>query len=98
MNTLAFETNVLKTHVQASATHTLSHTHTHACTNAHTRVHTASYQGLPSRIYVNMIVLATAVTATYLRNGRYHVEETQKVPRCTTASSVALKWSSRPSK
>ena len=30
------------------------------------------------------------VTATYLRNGHYHVEEIQMVSRCTMASSVAL--------
>ena len=43
-----------------------SHTHTHT--------HTVSCQRLPSRIYVEMIVI---VTATYLRNGRYHIEEIQ---------------------
>ena len=43
-NTLALEMNVLKTCVQAPATHT--HTHIH--------IHTASYQQLSSRIYVEM--------------------------------------------
>ena len=49
--------------------------------------HTASYQRLRNRIYVGMIAI---VTATYLRNGRYHVEEIQKVCRCTTAFWVSL--------
>ena len=39
-------------------------------------IHTASYQRLLSRIYAAMIAI---VTATYLRNGHYHVEEIQKV-------------------
>ena len=64
-----------------------SHTHTHT--------HTASYQRLPSSIYVEIIAL---VTATYLQNGHYHIERIQKVSRLTTVSSVALNWSSRPSK
>ena len=41
--------------------------------------HTASYQRLPSRIYVEKFAI---VTATYLRNGRYYVEELQKVSTC----------------
>ena len=40
-----------------------------------THTHTASYEKLPTRIYVEIIAL---VKATYLRNGRYHVEEIQK--------------------
>ena len=36
--------------------------------------------------------------ATYLGNGRYHIARIQQVSRCTTASSVALNWSSRLSK
>ena len=38
------------------------------------------------------------VTAPYLRNRCYHVEETPMISRCATASSVALNCSSRPSK
>ena len=55
-----------------------------------THTHTSSYQQLPSRNYVEMIAIDTA---TYLRNGRYHVEEVQIVSRCTTCP-VALNWSS----
>ena len=69
MNTLALETNMLRTCVWALATHT----------------HTDSYQRLPSKNYSH----------SYLPlNGHYHVEEIQKLSRCTT-SSVALNWSSR---
>ena len=81
MKTLALERNVLKKHLQTSATHT--HTHT------------ASYQQLPNKIYVEMIVI---VTATYLRNTCYHIEEIQKVSRFTTVFSDALNWPSRPNK
>ena len=55
----------------------------------------SSYQGLSSRIYVEMIAI---VPNTYLQKRRYHIEEIQKVSRCTTTPSVALNWSSRPSK
>ena len=77
----------------------LSFSHTD---NTHTNTQLYSYQQLPNRFYVEMIAI---VTATYLRNGCCHVEEIQKVSRCTTAFLVALKWSSvtlncssRPSK
>ena len=53
-----------------------------ACSNVRD-THTASYQRIPNRIYVEMIAI---VTATYLGNGSYHIEEIQKVCRCTTAS------------
>ena len=57
--------------------------------------HTAIYQRLPSRVYVEMIAIVTAV---YLLNKCCHFEEIQKVYRGTTASSFALNWSSRPNK
>ena len=85
MNTLALETNMLKMGVRGSATHTQTHTHT------------ASYhtQRLSNKIHVEMTAI---VTPTYFRNGRYHVEEIQKVSKCKIAPSVALDWSSRQSK
>ena len=61
----------------------------------HTHTHTISYQRLSSRIYVEMIVI---VTATYLQNRRYYVEELLKVFTWTTMSLVSLNWSSRLSK
>ena len=69
---LALETNVFHAgdeHFSAgdacveNVRSTFSHTHSY------------SYQRLSSRIYVKMIAI---VTASYLRNERYHVEEIQK--------------------
>ena len=51
-------------------------------------LHTASYQQLPNGTYVKLT----------FDNRRYPTGEIQKVCRCTMASSVALNWSSRPSK
>ena len=47
-----------------SHTHTHKHTHTHT----HTQTLTASYQRLPSVIYIKIIAIVT-VTCTYLQNG-----------------------------
>ena len=44
--------------------------------------HTAIYQWLPNRTW----------------NGHYHTTEIQKLSRCIAMSSIALNWSSRPSK
>ena len=41
---------------------------------------------------------AECMIATYLKNGCYHIAGIQMVSRCTTASSVALNWPSRPIK
>ena len=62
--------------------------------------HTASYQWLPSRLYVKMIATVTATYNMYLRNGCSHVGDVQKVStcRCTITSLVALTWSSMPTK
>ena len=79
MNTLALETNMLKTRSLASATHT------------HAQLATSDFQ-----------TKCILVTATYLQNGRYHVEEIQKVPidaqQRLRLPVIALNWSSRPSK
>ena len=58
-----------------------------ACSNF-CHIHIARYQQLPSKIYVDLI----------FENGCYPALEIQKVSSCTAVSSVALNWSSRPSK